>query len=175
MKRVILIGGKQGVGKGTQSEKLSNEFGIPHIEMGGLLRDYIKRDGRLYNEETISKGILAPENLVLDLLRQNIQNASEAILDGFPRNSAQQVLFEKLIEEMDLQVLRIILDDDDDVCRSRALARGRSDDNVQGLAKRFEIFKNETLPALMLYPGHIVDCRGLSIDEVFNLLKPIFT
>ena len=173
-KTVILIGGMQGVGKGTQAQKLSQKYGFPIIEMGALLRNYAETDGSLYSKETMAAGFLAPQELVIKLLKENIENSPICILDGFPRNSAQASLFDILSLTLNFKVIRVLLEDEESVCRSRALSRGRADDTTKALNRRIKTYKSETLPTLMTYKGHLIDCRNKTPDEIFVDIDAIF-
>jgi len=79
-----------GAGKGTQCEKLSQEFGISHLSAGELLRqERIKptANGQLI-DEYLREGKIVPVEISLNLLKNEIYSlaASRYLIDGFPRN-----------------------------------------------------------------------------------------
>ncbi len=91
----IVVFGAPGSGKGTQSEKLIERYGIHHISTGEVLREHIKNDtplGRIASEY-ISRGHLIPDDLMIKILADELDSNSATengvIFDGFPRTIAQ--------------------------------------------------------------------------------------
>ena len=75
----IVIFGAPGSGKGTQSAKLIDRYGLYHISTGELLRDHIKRGtelGRIANEY-ISKGQLIPDDLMIRILDNTLEREAK--------------------------------------------------------------------------------------------------
>lgn len=98
--RVIILLGPPGSGKGTQAEKITSTLRIPHISTGDLFRENLKQATPLglKAKEFIDKGKLVPDELVLDMLFDRINQpdvSSGFLLDGFPRTIAQAEAFEK--------------------------------------------------------------------------------
>lgn len=94
MKIVML--GAPGAGKGTQAKKVASKFGIPHISTGDLFRENIKNKTALGNKAKvyIDKGLLVPDELVLELImeRFGMADCKEGyVLDGFPRTIPQAI------------------------------------------------------------------------------------
>jgi adenylate kinase len=88
-------------GKGTQSELIQRKFQIPVTSTGAILRREAKLDTLVGREagRIISKGALAPDDLVLALVGQWLDQHREAFLfDGFPRTLPQAVEFEKILQ-----------------------------------------------------------------------------
>jgi adenylate kinase len=90
----LLLFGPPGVGKGTQAQRLSTVFQIPHIATGDMLRAAIQSYTPLGQraKEFIDQGQLVPDALVLDMLGERLQQADTArgfLLDGFPRTTPQ--------------------------------------------------------------------------------------
>ncbi|MDE5895831.1 MAG: nucleoside monophosphate kinase, partial [Muribaculum intestinale] len=87
----IVIFGAPGSGKGTQSDKLIEEYGLYHISTGEVLRDHIARGTELGKiaDSYISQGQLIPDDLMIKVLEHVLDNTPEAekgvIFDGFPR------------------------------------------------------------------------------------------
>ena len=87
----IVIFGAPGSGKGTQSENLIKNYGLHHISTGEVLRDHIARGTELGRtaDAYISKGQLIPDELMISILADILDNTPEArdgvIFDGFPR------------------------------------------------------------------------------------------
>ncbi len=92
-KRLILLGAP-GAGKGTQSERLVADLGIPQISTGDLLRAARKAGSELGNEAKafMDAGTLVPDELVIALVEERLKGGDAKagyILDGFPRTTAQ--------------------------------------------------------------------------------------
>ena len=91
----IVIFGAPGSGKGTQSEKLIERYGLYHISTGEVLRDHIARKTPIGQiaKTYINQGQLIPDSLMIRILEEIIENEPKAqkgvILDGFPRTIAQ--------------------------------------------------------------------------------------
>jgi adenylate kinase len=90
----VLLLGAPGVGKGTQAQILMDQFGIPQISTGDILRDHIRRGTTLGTtaKSLMDQGQLVPDNLVNDMVADRLSQPdihSGYILDGFPRTLAQ--------------------------------------------------------------------------------------
>lgn len=90
----VLLLGAPGVGKGTQAKRLMDEFGIPQISTGDLLREHRKNRTPLgmMADELMSKGQLVPDDLVNQMVASRLQQPDTRrgyILDGFPRTLNQ--------------------------------------------------------------------------------------
>lgn len=91
---VLILLGPPGAGKGTQAKMLNDQFHLPHISTGDLLRDHVRRGTGLGIEAQtyMEKGLLVPDALILDMLFERVSNndcAKGYILDGFPRTLPQ--------------------------------------------------------------------------------------
>ncbi|RKY62024.1 MAG: adenylate kinase [Candidatus Neomarinimicrobiota bacterium] len=104
MKLILL--GPPGVGKGTQAQLLSEEYGIPQISTGDILRAAIRSGtglGKRANEY-MSKGELVPDDIMLGLIREKLfgeEPLDGFILDGFPRTLMQAKALNKMFAEYD--------------------------------------------------------------------------
>lgn len=105
----IVLLGAPGAGKGTQAQKLVEEFGVAHISTGDLLRAAVKAGTKLgvKAKEYMDAGQLVPDKLVVDLVKERLA-ADDAkkgfILDGFPRNTAQAVTLDSALADMGLSL-----------------------------------------------------------------------
>ena len=102
----IVIFGAPGSGKGTQSERIVEKFGINHISTGDVLRAEIKNGTELgaKAKEYMDKGLLVPDELVCDLVVDRIQQADcekGYILDGFPRTIPQAEALENALNAIE--------------------------------------------------------------------------
>jgi len=94
----LVIFGPPGAGKGTLAQGLQSKLGIPHLDMGELLRDEVRRGtevGKIVSAY-MSQGRLAPDEIVFQVLRQKLERSEGYILDGFPRTPAQAEMLEKV-------------------------------------------------------------------------------
>ena len=94
MSLYIIMMGVQGAGKGVQAQKISEEYGIPHISTGDIFRAMKTRDDDLAREvQAIMKaGDLVPDDLTCRMVKDRLGEPDArdgAILDGFPRNEVQ--------------------------------------------------------------------------------------
>jgi adenylate kinase len=102
--RIVLLGAP-GSGKGTQSQRLVERFGIPQISSGDLLRAAVARGtelGRLA-KAAMDGGRLVDDSLVLGMIRERLGEADVQrgfILDGFPRNLDQAHALDRLLETL---------------------------------------------------------------------------
>ena len=101
----IVLFGAPGSGKGTQSAKLIDRYGLYHISTGEVLRDHIARHtdlGRLA-DKYISKGQLIPDNVMIEILANVLDEQAAGkngvVFDGFPRTVAQAEALQKLLEK----------------------------------------------------------------------------
>ncbi|WP_158824389.1 adenylate kinase [Granulicella sp. S156] len=90
----VLLLGAPGVGKGTQAKRLMDEFNIPQISTGDLLRDHRRNHTPLgmLAEDLMSQGKLVPDDLVNQMVAARFTEPDTEhgyILDGFPRTLIQ--------------------------------------------------------------------------------------
>jgi adenylate kinase len=102
--RIVLLGAP-GSGKGTQSQRLVQRFGIPQISTGDLLRSAVKRGTPLgmAAKGAMDAGKLVDDSIVLGMIRERLGDADTAggfILDGFPRNIAQAEALDAMLQEL---------------------------------------------------------------------------
>jgi adenylate kinase len=104
--RIILLG-EPGAGKGTYSAELVKRYGIPQISTGDMLRTAVKAGTTIGRQaqEFMKKGELVPDSVVIELIRERIQQSDAVegfILDGFPRTVPQAESLEKMLESMNI-------------------------------------------------------------------------
>lgn len=101
----IVLLGAPGAGKGTQAQKLVEDYGFAHISTGDLLRAAVKAGTKLgvKAKSYMDEGKLVPDKLVVDLVTERLADDDTLkgfILDGFPRNTAQAVTLDSALSEM---------------------------------------------------------------------------
>ncbi len=182
----IVIFGAPGSGKGTQSDKLIDHYMLFHISTGDVLRDNIRRGTDLGKvaKGYIDQGQLVPDELIIDILAQvlddNKENIQEGVIfDGFPRTIPQAEALEQLLADRGTKIDAVVgLEVPEDELIKRILLRGqmsgRSDDNEDTARKRLETYHNQTSPLKAYYEeqGKYRAINGLgSIDDIFDLIK----
>lgn len=178
----IAIFGAPGSGKGTQSAKLIDEYGLYHISTGELLRDHIKRGtelGRTANE-FISKGQLIPDDLMIRILDDVLNSEAAAkngvVLDGFPRTIAQAEALNELFRKRGTELHAVVgLEVPEDELVDRMIKRGqetgRADDNIDTIKNRLDVYHKQTMPLRDYYKkeNKYIQVNGSGIvDEIFD-------
>ena len=184
MMNLVLFGGP-GSGKGTQSARLIDNYGLYHISTGELLRDHIKKEteiGRTANNY-ISKGQLIPDDLMISIIEEILEKEAKdkkgIILDGFPRTIAQAEALEKFLKSRGSDIHAVVgLEVPDDELTKRLIKRaeesGRSDDNPETIKKRLDVYHSQTQPLREHYigKGKYIPINGKgNVDEIFNSIK----
>ncbi len=184
----IVIFGAPGSGKGTQSDKIIENYHLFHISTGDVLRDNIRRDTELGKTAKgyIDQGQLVPDELIIDILAQvldeNKDKASEGVIfDGFPRTIPQAEALEQLLADRGTRIDAVVgLEVPEEELIKRILLRGqqsgRADDNEETARKRLEVYHNQTSPLKAYYEeqGKYRAINGLgTIDGIFELIKEV--
>ena len=183
----LILFGPPGSGKGTQSDKLIEKYGLIHLSTGNLLRQEIKDKTPLGLEAKsfIDKGQLVPDEVVIGMVDSYFdlhKGAKGFLFDGYPRTVAQAEALDKLLELKKTGIATVLflnVDEEELIKRlvNRGKTSGRSDDmdeNVQ--RKRQEVYRNETLPVAGFYKkqNKVVTIKGMGIvDEIFSSLSEV--
>jgi len=115
-KRIVVLLGPPGAGKGTQAEYIEEKYRIPHISTGEILRDNIDKETPLGIEahKFMHKGELVPNDLIIKMVKNRVQQpdcAEGALFDGFPRNEDQaEMFFDMEYVSTNAKVCAIIVD-----------------------------------------------------------------
>jgi adenylate kinase len=124
--RLVFLGGP-GSGKGTQAKKLVEKFGLAHISTGDLLRQAIKEETELGKtaKKFVDGGDLVPDEIILGMIKEKLTELNGGfIFDGFPRTLAQAEGLSKLLNEMNLEIDKVVnLNVDDSIIIDRLSAR----------------------------------------------------
>ena len=177
----LLVLGPQGSGKGTQAARLSEAHGIPHVSTGEMFRAAIEDGTDLGRrvEPILAAGDLVPDDLTVSLIRARLAEPDAErgfVLDGFPRNLAQAEGLDKMLAEIGRELDAVLFFDiSDEVSverlRGRAKEEGREDDTPEAIARRLEIYHDQTEPVVERYraTGKLVPLHAeRSIEQVAN-------
>ena len=178
----IILFGAPGCGMGTQAARIKEKYNINHISTGEVIRGEIARQTELGKsmQEYIAAGQLAPDSIVIGMVRNYMSEHREAvgnIFDGFPRTTAQAEAFDKILAEDGLDVtLMIYMDVPEEELVQRILLRGkdsgRADDASEDVIRnRISIYREQTEVVADYYSkqGKYVAIDGVgSFDEVFD-------
>lgn len=178
----LVLFGAPGSGKGTQSAKLIDEFGLHHISTGEVLRDHIRRETDLGKiaKQYIDEGQLIPDELMIsildDVLEKEAKGKDGVIFDGFPRTIPQAEALKGLLQKRGTDLHAVVgLEVPEEELIERMLNRGketgRADDNLDTIKKRLNVYHSQTSPLRDYYnkEGKYLKINGSGIvDDIFN-------
>jgi len=176
----VLLLGPQGAGKGTQANRISAEYEVPHIASGEILRAEMQAGTELGRrvKDIYDRGDLVSDDLMIELIRTRLaQPDTEAgfVLDGFPRTTVQAEALDAMFNEIGRSFSVVFaLQIPDEVAferlRRRAEIEGRADDTDDAIRRRLDNYHRETEPLIEYYRvrGNLVPIHGdRSENEVF--------
>jgi len=116
---MVILLGPPGAGKGTQARRIEEEFGVPQISTGEMLREHVALDTELGQNahQYIESGELVPDQQIIDLITERIVQPDAAggfLLDGFPRTTRQAVALEEFLHNRQAKLNAVVLIDVDD-------------------------------------------------------------
>jgi adenylate kinase len=181
----LILFGPPGSGKGTQSDKIVEKFGLIHLSTGNLLRQEIadKTPLGLQAKNFMDKGQLVPDEVVIGMIDSCLEKHADAkgfLFDGFPRTAAQAEALDKLLSLKKTSICKVIaLEVDEEELTKRLVKRGetsgRSDDtNEEVIRRRFAVYRSETEPVADYYKeqGKFVAIKGIgTVDEIFEAIR----
>ncbi|MEA1832839.1 adenylate kinase [Methylobacterium durans] len=191
--RIILLG-PPGAGKGTQSERIVERFGIPQLSTGDMLRAAVAAGTPvgLEAKAVMESGGLVPDAVVVGIVADRIEEPDAKrgfILDGFPRTVEQAKALDAMLAEKGLALSSVVeLKVDEDALVGRIARRAeetaakglpvRKDDTPEVFKTRFDAYRRQTAPLSEHYArtGMLETLDGMKpIDAVtqdlFGLLE----
>jgi adenylate kinase len=181
----LILFGPPGSGKGTQSEKIIEKYGLLHLSTGDLLRSQIAHQTPLGLEakKLMDKGQLVPDEVVVGMISSALDvnpGAKGFLFDGFPRTAAQAEALDKLLDLKGAPIsVMLALDVSEEELIKRILKRGetsgRSDDSDHDIiAARVAEYKNKTEAVADYYrrSDKVVMIPGEgSVEDIFDRLS----
>ena len=166
--RLILLG-PPGAGKGTQSSRLMEKFGIPQLSTGDMLRAAVKAGTPVgvRAKAVMDSGALVSDDIVVGIVGERIEESDARkgfILDGFPRTVAQAEALDAMLARKHMQLDAVIeLKVDENALLARIQKRAdetvrsggavRADDNPASFKIRLDAYREQTAPVSHYYAG----------------------
>lgn len=183
----LILCGAPGCGKGTQSDLIVKKYALKHLSTGDLLRKELAEKTELGKtaETYISQGQLVPDKMIIDILSKHIEmlpdDSNGIILDGFPRTVAQAEALETMLKEHGKEITLLIdikVDEQELINRLvyRGQTSGRSDDNLETIKKRLDVYHTQTAPVNDFYRklNKYTSINGMgTIDEIFGRITAL--
>ncbi|WP_019221649.1 adenylate kinase [Bartonella senegalensis] len=181
--RIVLLG-PPGAGKGTQAKMLSEEYRIPQLSTGDMLREVIHKETEIGKtaKALINAGALVSDNIVNQIVSDRIDEPdciNGFVLDGYPRTVGQAEVLQQVLQSKNMQldaVIELIVDEDALLERMKkrvqetinAGGQVRSDDNPVAFAKRLVEYREKTAPLSKFYSE-----RGLlkTVDGMIGVVE----
>jgi adenylate kinase len=180
----VLLLGPQGAGKGTQAQRISAEYGIPHIASGEILRAEMAAGTELGHRvrDVYDRGDLVSDDLMIELIKHRLAQPDTEngfILDGFPRTTVQAEALDAMFDEIGRSFSVVFaLQIPDEVAferlRRRAEVEGRADDTDEAIDRRLQTYHRVTAPLIEYFRtrGNLVPIHGERTEgEVFHEIQ----
>lgn len=198
--RISLLG-PPGSGKGIYAEKLGKDFRVPVISVGNILREEVENKTEIGKkiENSMKKGNLVPDELVLKLVNDRAGKKEDIIFDGFPRTIKQinvdidlivsltcsdkvcikrikdRRICEKCNKIYNILTLKPKKKGICDVCGGKLVSRNDQGEDV--IKDRLRIFRKETLPVIEYFKkkGNLDEINAeRSVDDIYLDIRKLF-
>ena len=160
---ILILFGPPGVGKGTQAARLTETRGLVQLSTGDMLREAIANGTELGRKakSVMDAGKLVADDIIIGMIAERLSSpecANGVILDGFPRTIEQAKGLDSMLDDMGLNIDRVIeMQVDESILADRIKKRAqesdqvRDDDNVEVLKKRLKVYHENTAPIIPYY------------------------
>ena len=182
----IIVLGAPGCGKGTQSANIIQKYGLTHISTGEILREEVELHTAIGDavKKYIDRGFLVPDDIIMQEINTTALNHDKTkglLFDGFPRTIFQADYLDNLLLQKASKISLVIqLDVDKDELYNRILNRSkdsqRSDDKLETIHKRLEVYYKQTHPLIDYYKkqGKLNTVSSMApVKEVFEKITNI--
>jgi adenylate kinase len=187
----LILFGPPGAGKGTQAKILQDEWHLPQLSTGDMLRAAIAAGSELGKrcKAIMDRGDLVPDEVVVGIIAERLDKpdcAGGAVFDGFPRNVPQAEALDKMLvgrgSKIDA-VIELRVDDEAMVGRMESRvkenpASARADDNPETLKKRLVVYHQNTAPLLAFYgrQGKLKTVDGMApVPQVAREIRAVLS
>jgi adenylate kinase len=187
----LVLFGPPGAGKGTQAKILQEDWQLPQLSTGDMLRAAIAAGTQLgkKSKAIMDRGDLVPDDVVVAIIGERLDKpdcAKGAVFDGFPRTIPQAEALDNMLtsrgDRIDA-VIELKVDDDAMVGRMENRvkenpASARPDDNPETLKNRLGVYHKNTAPLLDFYrsQGKLKFVDGMApIPQVADAIRGILT
>ena len=187
----LILFGPPGAGKGTQAKILQQDWGLPQLSTGDMLRAAIAAGTELGKKSKLimDRGDLVPDDVVVGIIAERLDRpdcAKGAVFDGFPRTIPQAEALDKMLLSRDSKIDAVIelkVNDEAMVGRMENRVRenpgtARPDDNPETLKNRLGVYRKNTAPLLDFYrrQGKLKIVDGMApIPQVAAAIRLILT
>ncbi len=178
--RMVILG-RQGSGKGTQSLLIAEAYGCVHLSTGDVLRAAVTEGTELGQkaDAIMKSGGLVGDDVMIPLVEERLGKpdivTNGVLLDGFPRTAHQANGLESMLESLGQKItVAINLDVPVEEVTERMIARQRDDDTPEAIAQRLALYEEQTAPLLDWFAEHglLETVNGLGSEaEVFDRLR----
>ena len=180
----IILFGPPGAGKGTQAKYLVKKLKGYQVSTGDILREEIKKDTDIGKKiiNNMNEGKFVSDEIVNSLLKNYIfdpNKKEKLIFDGYPRSLRQAKNLDLLLNDSNQKIdhiffLNVNKETIVERIKKRKVLEKRSDDNIDTILKRFNIYIETTRPVLDHYSKnsnfHEID-GTLEIDEITRKIE----
>ena len=180
--RIILMG-PPGAGKGTQAKAVADRLGIPAISTGDIFRANVAEGTPLGVEAKrfMDAGEYVPDEVTNAMVRDRLAQDDARggfLLDGYPRNAAQVDELDAILADLDVRldaVVELTADRAEllERLRRRAEIEGREDDTEDVIARRLDIYDEQTAPLTEAYAERGLLARVDGIGEIDEVTRRI--
>jgi adenylate kinase len=110
----LILLGAPGAGKGTQATRIVDDYGIPHISTGDILRGAVANGTEMGLEakKYMDAGELVPDSVVIGIVKDRVQEPDTAkgfLMDGFPRTIPQAEALDKALDALDRAITKVVV------------------------------------------------------------------
>lgn len=178
--RIYLIYGPQGSGKTTQAKLLADKFGLTMISAGEISRQIALQDTPQGKEvrDLIGKGEPTPKEIIVPAVNKILNtttNTNGFVFDGYPRYAQQIESLAISLEKLGWDISKVIIINlTEKVGVERVMGRaakdGRADDNPESIARRLELYRQQTKPIIDYFRrlGKVIEVDGSATIEEVN-------
>lgn len=171
---MIIFMGVAGAGKSVQGKLLADSVGLPWLSTGEFFRMLISGKKRL---DMVSGKLLGDHDTItlIQKVFAIVGTDQEFVLDGFPRTLAQADWLLSQVKHRQINITAVIqIETTEDIVEARLLNRGRQDDTKEAIAKRFQEYRNLTVPIIEEFKAngitvHSINGEG-SVEDIHSLV-----